>query len=73
MKPYDPKYVEEMSRDGLIHLDLAKHAGRLQDDINKHNSGEKFEVTTKNFKVVNYSATYGVGAAKLSERQVCQY
>ena len=69
MKPYDPKYVEEMSRDGFDpHLDLAKHAGKItQDDINKHNSGEKdLKSLRKNFKVVNYSATYGVGAAKLS-------
>ena len=28
--PYDPKYVEEMSRDGFDpHLDLAKHAGKI--------------------------------------------
>jgi len=69
MKPYDPKYVEEMSRDGFDpHLDLAKHAGKItQDDIDKHNSGEKdLKSLRKNFKVVNYSATYGVGAAKLS-------
>ena len=69
MKPYDPKYVEEMSKDGFDpHLDLAKHAGKItQDDIDKHNSGEKdLKSLRKNFKVVNYSATYGVGAAKLS-------
>ena len=69
MKPYDPKYVEEMSKDGFDpHLDLAKHAGKVtQDDIDKHNSGEKdLKSLRKNFKVVNYSATYGVGASKLS-------
>ena len=69
MKPYDPDYVEEMSRDGFDpHLDLALHAGAItQDQINKHNSGEvSLKSLRKNYKVVNYSATYGVGAAKLS-------
>jgi len=69
MKPYDPKYVEEMSQDGFDpHLDLAKHAGAVtQDDINKHNAGQiSLKTLRKNYKVVNYSATYGVGAAKLS-------
>ena len=69
MKPYDPEYVEEMSRDGFDpHLDLAKHAGMIsQDDIDKHHRGEvDLKSLRKNFKVVNYSATYGVGAAKLS-------
>ena len=30
MKPYDPAYVEEMSKEGFDpHLDLAKHAGAV--------------------------------------------
>ena len=70
MKPYDPEYVEEMSQDGFDpHLDLAKHAGAVsQDDIDAYNRGEKPELKAmrKNFKVVNYSATYGVGSPKLS-------
>jgi hypothetical protein len=69
MKPLDPDYVAEMSRDGFDpHLDLAKHAGIIsQEDIDKHNSGEKsLKDLRKNYKVVNYSATYGVGAAKLA-------
>jgi len=69
MKPYDPDYVEEMSKEGFDpHLDLAKHAGAVtQDQIDKHNSGESsLKSLRKNYKVVNYSATYGVGAAKLS-------
>jgi hypothetical protein len=69
MKPLDPNYVAEMSRDGFDpHLDLAKHAGIIsQEDIDKHNSGEKsLKDLRKNYKVVNYSATYGVGAAKLA-------
>jgi len=70
MKPYDPEYVEEMSQAGFDpHLDLAKHAGAVtQDDIDAYNRGEKPELKAmrKNFKVVNYSATYGVGSPKLS-------
>ena len=70
MHPYDPAYVFEMSQDGFDpHLDLAKHAGAVsQDDIDAYNQGKKPELKAlrKNYKVVNYSATYGVGAAKLS-------
>ena len=69
MKPLDPEYVEEMSKEGFDpHLDLAKHAGIItQEDIDKHNSGERsLKALRKNYKVVNYSATYGVGAAKLA-------
>ena len=69
MKPLDPDYVLEMSKGGFDpHLDLAKHAGVItQEDIDKHNSGERsLKALRKNYKVVNYSATYGVGAAKLS-------
>ena len=69
MQPLDPAYVEEMSKEGFDpHLDLAKHAGAVtQDDIDKHNSGEvSLKALRKNYKVVNYSATYGVGATKLA-------
>jgi DNA polymerase I-like protein with 3'-5' exonuclease and polymerase domains len=69
MKPLDPDYVDEMAREGFDpHLDLAKHAGAVtQAQIDKHNSGEvSLKSLRKNYKVVNYSATYGVGPAKLS-------
>ena len=70
MQPYDPDYVHEMSQAGFDpHLDLAKHAGAIeQSDIDAYNHGIKPELKAlrKNYKVVNYSATYGVGAAKLS-------
>jgi len=69
MMPYDPDYVKEMSVEGFDpHLDLAKHAKFVtQDQIDKHNRGEiNLKDLRKNFKVVNYSATYGVGAEKLS-------
>ena len=70
MQPYDPKYVHEMSQKGFDpHLDLAKHAGAIkQSDIDAYNRNERDDLKAmrKNYKVVNYSATYGVGAAKLS-------
>lgn len=69
MKPLDPDYVEEMSKEGFDpHLDLAKHAGVItQEDIDKHNSGERsLKALRKNYKVVNYSATYGVKPPTLS-------
>lgn len=69
MKPLDPDYVAEMSKDGFDpHLDLAKHAGVVtQEDIDEHNSGGRsLKALRKNYKVVNYSATYGVGKSTLS-------
>ena len=69
MMPYDPQYVKEMSVEGFDpHLDLAKHAKFVtQKQIDQHNRGEiSLKDIRKNFKVVNYSATYGVGAEKLS-------
>ena len=69
MKPYDPEYVEAMSTEGFDpHLDLALHAGLIrQSDIDMHNSGERsLKELRKNYKVVNYSATYGIGAAALA-------
>ena len=69
MMPYDPEYVKEMSVEGFDpHLDLAKHAKFVtQRQIDQHNRGEiDLKPIRKNFKVVNYSATYGVGAEKLS-------
>ena len=58
-----------MSREGFDpHLDLALHAGLIkQSDIDMHNSGERsLKELRKNYKVVNYSATYGIGAAALA-------
>jgi len=69
MQPLDPGYVAEMSQPGFDpHLDLAKHAGVIsQEDIDKHNTGEvSLKALRKNYKVVNYSATYGVKEATLS-------
>ena len=70
MKPIDPEYVEEMSRDGFDpHLDLAKFAGQVtQQEIDDYNAGKRPDIKAlrKAYKVVNYSATYGVGAPKLA-------
>lgn len=70
MKPLDPDYIEEMSREGFDpHLDLCKFAGEItQGDIDAYNRGEKPELkkVRKAYKVVNYSALYGVGASKLA-------
>tara|TARA_B110000495_G_scaffold18686_1_gene13205 strand:+ start:7974 stop:9818 length:1845 start_codon:yes stop_codon:yes gene_type:complete len=69
MQPHDPGYVAEMSKEGFDpHLDLAKFAGAVtQEDIDRHNSGEaSLKNMRKSYKVVNYSATYGIGAEKLS-------
>jgi len=70
MKPLDPDYVLEMSREGFDpHLDLAKFAGDVtQEDIDDYNAGKRpdLKAVRKAYKVVNYSATYGVGAPKLA-------
>jgi hypothetical protein len=70
MQPLDPDYVEDMSREGFDpHLDLAKFAGAVtQEDIDAYNRGERPDLkkVRKSYKVVNYSATYGIGAAKLA-------
>ena len=70
MKPLDPDYVEEMSREGFDpHLDLAKFAGQVtQQEIDDYNAGKRPDIKAlrKAYKVVNYSATYGVGAPKLA-------
>ena len=79
MQPLDPDYVEEMAKPGFDpHLDLAVKSGTLtEDDYNFYGSSDEDTVSDaarfkgikrvrKNFKVVNYSATYGVGAAKLA-------
>ena len=69
IQPYDPEYVEEMSKEGFDpHLDLALHAGVVtEEEVEKHKSGEiNLGPLRKSYKVVNYSAVYGVGASKLS-------
>lgn len=82
MMPYDPDYVEEMSKPGFDeHLDLAKYAGKVTDEevqlYVEHKDdddlgGNLAEVirqvagVRKKFKPVNYASVYGVGKVKLS-------
>jgi len=69
MYEYDPDYVNEMSEDGFDpHLDLARVAGALSSEqIAAHKDGkEDHGKLRKVYKVVNYSATYGIGKAKLA-------
>jgi len=79
---YDPEYVEEMSKPGFDpHLDLAKFAGRIsEEDLALYVENKKKKDLSDNlaaiiravarvrkpFKVVNYSATYGIGPPKLA-------
>ena len=69
IQPYDPLYVAEMQKEGFDpHLDLAKFAGVItQDDIDKHISGVcSLKSLRKDYKVTNYSATYGIQAEALA-------
>lgn len=79
IKPFDPEYVEEMSKEGYDeHLDLAVYNGvisredyewYIRQDEDKTNQPEKYKTLKKlrkEYKPVNYSAVYGVGPPKLS-------
>ena len=69
MKPLDPKYVDEMSKEGFDpHLNLALFAGVVtQEQIDKYNEGKlDLKPLRKKFKAANYSCIYGVGKAKLA-------
>lgn len=69
MQPYDPEYVEEMSKPGFdSHLDLAKFAGAVtQEDIDKHNAGiVSLTALRKKYKAANYACVYGVRETTLS-------
>ena len=83
MHPYDPEYVEEMSKPGFDpHLDLAMTAGRITaEDLALYTEHKKAKDLSDNlsavirsvakvrkpFKAVNYSAVYGVGKVKLAK------
>lgn len=72
MYPYDPEYVEEMSRPGFdAHLDLAKLAKVVTQDeidayVNKVEGAKNLKPVRSIYKPANYSCIYGVGAPKLS-------
>lgn len=73
MYKYDPDYVEEMSKEDFDpHLDLALHAGAItKEELKAYVKGvpevlSKLKPIRQNFKVTNYSATYGVMKWRLS-------
>ena len=69
MKPYDPTYVEEMSKPGFDpHLNLAVFAGAVTEfEVEQHNKGLlNLKPIRSKFKAANYSCVYGVGATKLA-------
>jgi hypothetical protein len=71
MFDYDPKYVEEMSRDDYDpHLDLALVAGKINrhqiDDYLSGNKDKGVVLIRKKYKVGNYACKYGAMAKKLS-------
>lgn len=66
---YDPKYVEEMRVPGFDpHLDIALQGNMLTlEQVEAHKAGtENHGKIRKDAKIVNFSATYGVGAPKMS-------
>lgn len=69
MFPYDPEYVEEMSKPGFDeHLDLAVHAGVItKEQAEQHGRGEiNLKAIRTPYKTTNYAAVYGVRPNKLS-------
>jgi len=76
MMPFDPDYVAEMSDPNWDeHLDLAVKAGALSKEdyvyygnTNDENDKDwqRIHKIRKTYKPINYSAVYGIGAAKLS-------
>lgn len=69
IKPLDPEYVATMEHpdfDG--HIDIAVRAGLLtEEQAEEHLSGKaNYKVERQKAKVVNFSATYGVGAKTLA-------
>jgi hypothetical protein len=65
----DQEYVESMRSEGFDpHFDIAVRAGLLtQEQVDAHNSGEaNYKEQRSTAKVVNFSATYGVGVKTLA-------
>jgi hypothetical protein len=74
IQPFDPEYVEEMQQEGYDpHLSLAVFAGAMtKDQYVEHTTGVKqYKEIRKPYKVVNYSATYGVREKKLARDLNC--
>lgn len=68
--PLDPEYVKSMQVEGFDpHLDLAVFAGVLSEQDAQDHKDKKVDHSKvrHQYKTVNYAATYGIGAAKLSQ------
>lgn len=79
MQPLDPEYVAEMSVEGFDpHLNLAMFDGQCtQEDIDQYNADvpdvvARLKPMRKSYKATNYSATYGIGKAKLARDLKCK-
>ena len=72
MFPYDPDYVNEMSKEGFDeHLDLAKLAGKVtQEEIDLYNEKKAphLKPIRSVFKPANYAGIYGVRERTLSRQ-----
>lgn len=67
--PFDPKYVEDMNTEGWdSHLEIAMLAGMLtQEQVDAHkNKTENHKAIRNKAKIVNFSATYKIGAPALA-------
>lgn len=69
MWDYDPEYVKEQSTPGFDpHLDLAKHAGAMDEEmVEAHKKGTSDYTSIRHkFKTTNYACTYGASAATIA-------
>jgi hypothetical protein len=70
MFPYDPEFVEEMTKPGFDpHLDLAYSAGAVNDlDVKAYKEHEDKRVKTirHTYKQGNYASTYGAGPPRIA-------
>lgn len=78
MQPIDPDYVAEMQVEGFDpHLNLAMFDGQCtQEEIDAYNEDDpsvvaRLKPLRKSYKATNYSATYGIGKAKLARDLKC--
>lgn len=70
MYAYDPDYADEIGKDDFDeHLDMALQCGALTyEQVLAHKAGtENFGKIRKEYKQVNFSGIYGIGAPKLSK------
>lgn len=68
MFPYDPDYVEEMSKEGYDpHLDLARSSRKItEEEYHQGREDKRIKLIRKNYKAGNYACKYGAQAKKLA-------